>query len=106
LYSCITSESQFFKGVFDLKQIVIITWCPLGLIGPGQLAPLLPLDPALSSGAFTNLRETPLETEGPNLEKFQMNSHLAKLQVSCKKVKGRSQKVTHSKSKQLHFNMP
>jgi len=42
LYSCIASESQFFKGVFYLKQIIIITGCPLGG-GAGQLPPLPPL---------------------------------------------------------------
>jgi len=79
LYSCITSESQFFKGVFYLKQIFIITGCPLGVRGLGQLPHLPPLDPALSAGAFTNQRESRLDTEGRNLAKFQMNSHLGKL---------------------------
>jgi len=64
-----------------------------------------PPDPALSAGASTKQRESPLDTEGHNLAKFQMNSHLGKLQVSRKKGKGRSYKVIHSKSKQLHFNM-
>jgi len=66
---------------------------------------LSPIDLALSAGAFTNKRESPVHMEGRNLAKFQMNSHLAKLQVFRKKVKGRSLKVIYSKSKQLHFNM-
>ena len=90
MYSCIASESQFFKGVFYLKQIIIITGCLLGVRGPGQLPPLPPVDPALIAGAFTNQRESPLDTEGRNLAKFQMNGDLGKLQVSRKKVKGRS----------------
>jgi len=57
--------------------------------GPGQLPPL-PLDPVVSAGTFTNQCESPLDTQGRNLAKFQMNSHLGKLQVSRKKVKGRS----------------
>jgi len=73
--------------------------------GPVSITPLPRLDPALSAGAFTNQCESPLDTEGRNLAKFQINSHLGKLQVSRKKVKGRSLKVIHSKSKQFHFNM-
>ena len=73
--------------------------------GGGSITPASPFDPALSAGAFTNQRESPLDTEGNNLAKFQRNSHLEKLLVSRKKVKGRSLKVIHSKSKQPHFNM-
>ena len=90
LYSCIASESQFFKGAFYLKQTIIITGCPLRARGPGQLSPLPPLDSALSAGAFTSQRGSPLDTEGRNLAKCQMNSHFGKLQVARKKVKGRS----------------
>ena len=57
---------------------------------PGLYTPAAPLDLALSAGAFTNQRESPLDREGRNLAKFQMNSHLGKLQVCRKKVKGRS----------------
>ena len=64
--------------------------CPLGVRDPGQLPPLPLFDPALSAGAFTNQRESPLDTEGRNVAKFQMNSHIGKLQISCKKVEGRS----------------
>ena len=89
-YSCIAFETQFFKGVFYLKQIIIITGWPLGVRSPDQ-SPALPptplLNPALSAGAFRNQRESPLDTEGRNLAKFQMNSHLGKLQVSRKKWK-------------------
>ena len=70
LYSCIGSQSQFFKGVFYLKQIFIIMGCTLGVRGPGQLTPLPPLDPALSAGAFTNQRESTRDTEGRNLPNF------------------------------------
>jgi len=85
LYPCIASESQFFKGVFYLKQIIIITGCPLGVRGPGQLPPLPPVDPALIAGAFTNQRESPLDTEGCNLAKFQMNSTLENFMSPAKK---------------------
>ena len=53
--------------------------------GSGSITPLPRFDPALSAGAFTNQRESPLDTEGRNLAKFQMNSHLGKLQVFRKK---------------------
>jgi len=46
LYSCIASESQFFKRVFYLKQIIVITGAPLE--GGGTIAPVAPpLNPAL-----------------------------------------------------------
>jgi len=104
LCSCIASESQFFEGVFYLKQIITITGLPWSE-GPGSITPVAPLDPTLSAGALRNQRESPLHTEGRNLAKLQMNSQLSKLQVSRKEVKGTSQKVMHSISKQLHFNM-
>jgi len=43
-----------------------------------------------SVSAFTTQRESPLDTEGRNLAKLQMNSRLAKLQVSRKEVEGTS----------------
>jgi len=46
---------------------------------------LPPLDPTLSAGALRNQRDSPLHTEGRNLAQLQMNSQLAKLQVSAKK---------------------
>ena len=61
-------------------------WAPFRVRGPGQLPPLPPLDPTLSVGALRNQRESPLHTEGRNLAKLQMNSQLAKLQVSRKVV--------------------
>jgi len=41
LCSCIASESQFFKRVFYLKQIIVITgaFCSGG---PGTIAPVAP----------------------------------------------------------------
>jgi len=45
-----------------------------------------------SASAVTSQREPPLDTEGRNLAKLRMNSHLAKLQVPCKEVEGTSQK--------------
>jgi len=43
LYSCIASESrQFFKRVFYLQQVIVITGNPFGG-GRGKLPPLLPL---------------------------------------------------------------
>jgi len=43
-----------------------------------------------SASAFTTQRESPLDTEGRNLSKLQVNSHLAKLQISHKEVEGTS----------------
>jgi len=65
--------------------MIIITGCPIGVRDQSQLPPLSPVDPALSAGAFTNQRESPLDTEGRNLPKFQMNSHLGKLQSPTEK---------------------
>jgi len=49
LYSCISLESQrFFKRIFYLKQIIVITGGPLRAEGPGQLPPLPPLNPGLT----------------------------------------------------------
>jgi len=48
LYSFIACESQSFKRVFYLKQILVITEGALGAEGQGQLPPLPhPLNPAL-----------------------------------------------------------
>jgi len=48
LYSCIASESRkFFKQVFYLKQVSVITGGPLAVWGPGQLPPLPSLNAAL-----------------------------------------------------------
>jgi len=45
---CISFESrQFFKRIFYLKQINVITGGPLGTEGPGQLPSFPPLNPAL-----------------------------------------------------------
>ena len=62
----------------------MIAGCPLEW-GARVNHPQPPLDPALSADAFTNQRESTLDTEGRNLAQFQMNSRLAKLQVSRKK---------------------
>jgi len=42
LYSCKASELQFFKRVFYLKQIIVITGGRLGE-GAGAIAPVSPL---------------------------------------------------------------
>jgi len=50
------------KGVFHFLKIIIITGDPLGVRGPGKLPPFTPLNPALSAGAFTIQRESPLDS--------------------------------------------
>jgi len=42
LYFCISVESQFFKRIYYLKQINVITRGPLGAEGPRQLPPSNP----------------------------------------------------------------
>jgi len=42
----------------------------------------------LSASAFTTQRESPLDMEGHNFAKIEMNSHLAKPQVSREEVEG------------------
>jgi len=44
----------------------------------------------LNGECIYNQRESPLDMEGRNIAKLQMNSHLAKLQVSRKEMKGPS----------------
>jgi len=84
-----TSEYRFvflyhFRITIFQRSILFKTniyhhWVPPWGEGPGSITPSAPLDPALSAGAFTNQRESRLDTEGRNLAKFQMNSHLGKL---------------------------
>jgi len=71
-------ERRFSKqnSVIRLKSSIL---APPKFFGPSQIF-----------GLATPLREPPLDTEGSNLTKRQMNSHLAKLQVSRKEVEGRS----------------
>jgi len=95
-----TSESRFvflycFRITIFQRSILFKTnnyhhGVPPWVRSTGQLPLLHPLDPALSAGTFTNQRESPLDTEVHNLAIFQMDNHLGKLQVSSKKVKGRS----------------
>ena len=50
MYSCISFKSrQFFKQIYYLEQINVITGSPLGAEVPGQLPPLLPFNPALET---------------------------------------------------------